>query len=76
MTSALQVKPQPEQTNSAWFLREVLSIHPQSRHRTDVWLVLGEPAELRVRQAGEADRSVELENLGEQTGIGPVRGDG
>jgi hypothetical protein len=33
LVSALQVKPQEEQTNSAWLLREFLSIHPQALHR-------------------------------------------
>mgnify|MGYP001160722967 CR=1 FL=1 len=32
LTSALQVKPQEEQTYSAWLLREFLSIHPQAPH--------------------------------------------
>ena len=33
LMSALQVKPQLEQTNSAWLLREFLSIHPQALQR-------------------------------------------
>lgn len=36
LVSALQAKPQEEQTNSAWLLREFLSIHPQALHRRDV----------------------------------------
>ncbi|ADI08050.1 hypothetical protein SBI_04930 [Streptomyces bingchenggensis BCW-1] len=35
-SSALQVKPQVEQTNSAWLLREFLSIHPQAEQRQEV----------------------------------------
>lgn len=35
--SALQVKPQATQTNSAWLLREFFSIRPQSLHRRLVY---------------------------------------
>ncbi|OKK13521.1 hypothetical protein AMK33_01395 [Streptomyces sp. CB02400] len=35
-SSALQVKPQDTQKNSAWLLRESFSIQPQALHRSDV----------------------------------------
>jgi hypothetical protein len=36
LVSALQVNPQDTHANSAWLLREFLSIHPQALHRKDV----------------------------------------
>lgn len=50
LTSALQAKPQEEQTYSAWLLREFLSIHPQAnlwRLRYGSW----QPEDVKAVQA-------------------------